>query len=46
MKMEINLPQDPTIPTIPEHIQMDPSYYYKDICVSMFIAVVFIIARN
>lgn len=40
------LPQDPIVPTILWHIPKDPSSYYKDTCITMFIAVLLKIAKN
>lgn len=44
-KLEINLPQDPTIPFLGKYPKDTPSYQ-RDTCSTMFIAALFITARN
>jgi hypothetical protein len=43
--MEIALPEDPAIPLMGIYPKDAPSYH-KDMCSTMFIAALFIIARN
>lgn len=44
-KGEIDVSQDPTIPVLGIHLK-DATFYFRDICSSMFITVLFIIAPN
>jgi hypothetical protein len=44
-KLEIVLPEDPTIPFLGIYPKDVPTYH-KDICSIMFIAALFLIARN
>jgi hypothetical protein len=44
-KLDIELPEDPVIPLLGIYSK-DASTYNKDICSTMFIAAIFIIARS
>ena len=43
--LEIEIPFDPAIPLLGIYPKDSKSFYYKDICVRMFIAALFTIAK-